>query len=195
MANKVFQAFTIGKDTSIRIELVNVLGGALPAVAGVAAKSAVLDVSDIGYLMNFKATPNHNRVAIKPISHGGEQRARDRFENYTGSFGITRTGVTTDMLCQVLQDALLSPAGGAVYVNIYQSIFDPMGVGSGQMEFKFPDCALAPTSAGEFSADNPVDYAFEFWSPKRILLDVGTTSDTNTAQTALNLLYGVLTVT
>lgn len=193
MANTAFTAFTIGKDMALSINLQNVLGAAAPAPAGKPPAGPKLDVSDIGYLMNFKATPNHNRIAIKPISHGGEQRARDRFENFTGSFGIVRTGPITDLLCQILQDALLAPSGGAVYVDLFQTIYDPMGNGSGAMEFQFPNATLSPTNAGEFAADNPVDYAFEFWAPKRILLDAGNASQPTTAYNALQALYGALT--
>lgn len=169
MANQAFQAFNIGKDMSVTVELHNILGSVSPAAS--AAKGIVLDISDIGFLEEFDANPQHSTVEIKPISHGGQKRFRDKFEHWEGSFTVTRSGPASDLLIQVLQDALLASAGGAVYVTIIHTVYDPMGSPSGNMCYAFQNCTLTPSGGGKFSGDAPVNQSFSFKSPRRVILD------------------------
>jgi hypothetical protein len=183
MANTAFQAFTIGKDMSLTIELINILGAVVPAtIAGV-----VLDVSDIGYLEDFQAAAQHSTITVKPISHGGQSHFRDKFEHWEGSFNIARTGPSTDLLLQVLQDSLLASAGGAVSVNIVQTVYDPLGNANGNQVFVFMNATLSPNGGGNYSADGVVSNSFSFRATRRDILNQksGIANAPSIAQTAL----------
>ena len=112
MANTAFAAFTIGKDMALAIELVNVLGGVVPA----GTTGVVLDVSDIGYLQNFQASPQHSTIEAKPISHGGVKKFRDKFEHWEGGFEIIRTGLEPEEVGRRSSDQfrVSAPSGDAV---------------------------------------------------------------------------------
>lgn len=184
MANTLFRAFTIGKDMSLAIELKNVLGGATAT-----SPNTMLDISDIGMLENFQANPTHNTIEAKPISHGGQSVFRDTFGNWEGSFDVIRTGPMTDLLLQVLQDALLSATGGSVTVNIYQTVYDPLGLPSGNQHFAFMDAVLTPSGGGNYAADNPVNNSFSFRAPRRDIIQQDTANvPTGEARTATSLL-------
>lgn len=165
--NKKFQSFTIGKDMSLSIELKNLLGNGQGLTT--------LDVSDIGLLMEFEANPQHSRIEAKPISHGGRKIFRGRFEHWEGQFTITRTGPTTDLLIQLLQDTLLRSASGTVLCKLTQTVKDPMG--GPDTVFVFADAELQPAGGGRYDDGNPVTNSFSFVAPMREIQGV----DTNNA--------------
>lgn len=186
MANTLFRAFTIGKDMSLAIELKNVLGSTVAPGSGA---NTLLDVSDIGMLENFQANPTHNTIEAKPISHGGQSVFRDTFGHWEGSFDVIRTGPMTDLLLQVLQDALLSSTGGSVTVNLYQTVYDPLGLPNGNQHFAYMDAVLTPSGGGSYAADNPVNNSFSFRAPRRDIIQQDTSGvPTGEATTATAIL-------
>lgn len=188
MPNTIFQSFTIGKDMSLVLEMKNILGSIAPKNTG----NVLLDVSDLGYLENWNSKPLHSTIEIKPISHGGQKRFRDKFEHWEGGFNLARVGLATDLLIQVLQDSLLASGGGAVLCDILHTVYDPMGNPTGNGVFLYGDCTLTPDDAGTYTSDQAVMQGFTFKCPRRYLLDANQAPDANSAATKLLALASVL---
>lgn len=163
-----FQAFNIGKDMLLQINLNNTLAAAgLPSALSV---GALFDVSNLGLLENFEASPVHSTIETRPISHGGQKFFRDRFDEWKGSFDIVRTGMGVDFLIQILQDALLAPNGGAIYADMTQTVYDPLGNATGNGVFQYSNVILAPSSGGKFTSDAAVMYTFEWRASRRDII-------------------------
>lgn len=174
MADFAFKSFTIGKDMSLQVELSNIVG----ANGG----KSLLNVANIALLQDFDANPQHSRIDAKPISHGGKKLFRNQFEHWEGTFTLIRTGPTTDLLLQLLQDALLRSASGAVQAKLIQTVTDPMG-GPG-VQFLFEDAELSPAGGGKYDGSAVVTNAFSFTAPERRILEVTAATGSASAATA-----------
>lgn len=185
-----FQAFNIGKDMLLQINLHNTLSAAgLPNALDTAT---LFDVSNLGLLENFEASPVHSTIETRPISHGGQKFFRDRFDEWKGSFDIVRTGMGVDFLVQILQDALLAPNGGAIYCDMTQTVYDPLGNATGNGVFQFSNVILAPSNGGKFTADSPVMYTFEFRASRRDIVSSATNGAVASEVTQLQTLAAAL---
>lgn len=167
MANAtLFQAFTVGKDMSLTIRLLNVQGS---VIANSSDAPLQFDIATIGLLENFHAVPQHIEHSAKTISNGGRSIFRDTFGHWEGGFNILRTGPSGDLMLQVLQDALLSSLGGSVLCELEQTVYDPLGQPSGKQVYTYTEAVLSPAGGGEYNADNPVVHQFKFRCPERVL--------------------------
>ncbi len=172
-------AFTLGKDMSLSIQVINLLG----ASSSTPSKTNPYSVDDIGILESWDVKPIQKMITKIPVNYGGQPIHRQVVSGWQMSAVITRIGPQVDYLAQALQDAYYNQ-GGSVLATVTHNIINPTGAASGENSWQYQNCVMTVQDLGMYRGEEAVSQRIEFLSPVRVLASDTTQPSSMSAELA-----------